>query len=279
MRLLARQISCLSPAVLVCKTACYLLIALMVLGGITSPAQAKRVEWPQLNILADPSLSLPLSIIARHYAKEHQMVMNLSYAGSNEQKMRIMEGMEADLFITPRIKTLQSLKNQGLVDVYSETSVTKGRLVLATRADNPVSFTLIQGLPLRSILAADYDDFSLVLHDPEFIAAGTFAMQALRNYGLDGEMEPHFMFVQSLMDVQQVLEQKGMYGIVLNSEVVGNSKLRVVDTFPENAHDPLLFRGVVVASEHMEDARKFLDYLQSPTAQAIFKSHGFFALN
>ncbi len=259
------------------KTALYLAIFSLFLMCI-APAQAKRVELPQLNILADPAISIPLSVIARHYGRSHAVVLNLSFASTADQTSRITQGMEADLFITTREKTIKFLQNQGVVDVYSEVAIAKGRLVLATRADNPISLTLIQGLPLRNLLAGRDPEFSLIMHDPEYLAAGSFAMEALRSYGLDGEMEPHFLFLQSMMDVQKVLEQRGMYGIVLHSEVISNPLLRIIDTFPENAHSPLLYRGVVVASEQMDASRSFLDYLRTPPAQAIFRSYGFFAV-
>ena len=55
-----------------------------------------------------------------------------------------------------------------------------------------------------------------------------------------------------------------------------DKQVQVVATSDPSWHQPIEYWGVVVAdSKHAAAARKFLVYLQTEKAQAIFQSHGF----
>jgi len=52
--------------------------------------------------------------------------------------------------------------------------------------------------------------------------------------------------------------------------------VRVVATAPDSSHDPILYPAAVVKGTHNEEtARKFVEFLASPAARAIFVKHGF----
>ena len=45
---------------------------------------------------------------------------------------------------------------------------------------------------------------------------------------------------------------------------------------PESTHDPIVYPAAVVkASRNKEAARRFIEFLSSPAAQAIFQKYGF----
>jgi molybdate transport system substrate-binding protein len=55
-----------------------------------------------------------------------------------------------------------------------------------------------------------------------------------------------------------------------------SSKVQVVATAPEAAHDPIVYPAAVVANGRHEDAaRGFASFLGSPAARTIFVKHGF----
>jgi len=238
-------------------------------------AVAKTQDVGQLSILADPSLTIPLSQIAREYSREHLVAVTTSFATAKEQADLITSGVEADLFITTQEKLLQELKYQGLVDVYSQKSIARNRLVIATIADNPLELILIRHLPITSILSKDSPHFVFALGDPEFQQAGLSGLEALRSFELDNELEPYFVFLQSPVDLHRTVANDHSYGIMLQSEVLRNPDIKKLDVFPEATHKPILYQSVVVAGEHMEEARRFTEFLTSTKALAMFKSYGF----
>ncbi|MCI5049962.1 MAG: molybdate ABC transporter substrate-binding protein [Rickettsiales bacterium] len=236
---------------------------------------AKMVEQPQISILADPTLTIPLTQIARDYAAQHQVSITTSYAATREQEQRIAKGMEADIFITTLEDSIKDLKNQGLVDVYSQIPIAKNRLVIATLKDNPIELILIRNLALAGALSKQSAHFTFALGDPEFQAVGSYGLEALRNFNLASELEPFFIFLQSPADLHKTVASDNSYGVMFQSEVARNKDLKALDVFPENVHRPIIYQAVVVAGEHMAAAREFMQHLTSPEALTILKSYGF----
>lgn len=238
-------------------------------------AHARSIDLPQVHILADPSLMLPLTHIARNYSRNYHVAITTSFASNNEQKERITQGMEADIFITTRNDTLKDLKNQGLVDVYSQHAIARNRLVIATLADNPLELILIRNLPMASILSKQSGIFTFAIGDPEYQSVGTYSLEALRNFNLAIELEPYFLFLRSPVNLHKAIAADRSYGIMLQSDVARDRDIKKLDVFPEDTHSPIIYQAVVVASKHMEDARKFMEHLTSADALATLKEYGF----
>lgn len=248
---------------------------LIIFAMSVGKSAAMQVELPHVNVLTDPSLSIPMSILARLYAKQVNISISTSYASSIAQSDNIVAGLEADVFITTREKTLEMLKSQGLVDVYSKTAVTKNRLSMVTYAANTLELILIPKLPLTNILERVDPGFSFTIGDPSYQNVGFYGLRALRNYEMAGELEPYFLFIRSNVDMHRTIQQKGGYGLMYQSEAMRNPAIKILGTFPEVAHSSILYYGMVVAGENMEFARSFLQFLTTPEAQDVFVQHGF----
>lgn len=242
-------------------------------------AMAKRDDLTQIHVLADPSLTIPLTLIARDYAREHNVSVSTSFANTQKQIEAIEEGLEADVFITSRASTLRNLKNRGLIDVFSQTSITKNRLSLVTYAANTLDLIMIPRLPLASILERIDQGFSFMLGHPDFQISGIYGVEALRNFEISGELEPYFVFIQSPVEMQHAIAQKGGYGIMLRTDAARNAQLKILGVFPESSHTPISYQAVAVATEQMEKARDFIAYLNGEHAQRIFNNQGFEAID
>jgi molybdate transport system substrate-binding protein len=51
--------------------------------------------------------------------------------------------------------------------------------------------------------------------------------------------------------------------------------VRTLAVFPHGTHDSITYPAALVKTHDSGPARRFLDYLKSPPAQAIFAQHGF----
>lgn len=242
------------------------------------PALAMQTDLPKINVLADPSLSIAISKLARQFASEQGIAVTTAYAPSVEHAQSIESGSEADVFITANQQKLAELQAQGLLDVYSKKEVTKNRLSLATYHDNTLRLVLIPKLPLAGVLQRVDPEFSFIIGDPHFQSSGYYAMRALRNYEMAGDLEPHTLFIRSSMDMHRTIASKGGYGIMYQSEATKDPALRVLATFQEAAHSPILYYGMAVAGEQMDPSRRFIEYLTSEKAQEVFQSLGFESL-
>ena len=59
-------------------------------------------------------------------------------------------------------------------------------------------------------------------------------------------------------------------GVVYRSDAVSEPAVRVVDTFPDASHAPIVYPAAIVADHDTPAARKLLELLRAPATQAIF---------
>lgn len=262
------------------KMACFLYF-LLVLIGLTSPSYAqKEAARPTLDgitIMADESLIVPLSLIARAYTTEYQIPVSTEFGPSNLQIRSIEEGAEANVFIAAKAIWLRQLEAKGLTDIYSRTPIARNQLVLATAHPVNQQIPLSAGFHAADLIkpGTSLDDLSLSLGDPEYTAEGTYALNSLSHLHLEGEMEPHFMFFRSSHALTDSLRDPSSYGLFFASDARLRPELTVVFPFPENAHSPILYEAVAVAGGNMAGGRHFVDYLTSDKARTIFQRFGF----
>ena len=63
--------------------------------------------------------------------------------------------------------------------------------------------------------------------------------------------------------------------MVYASDARAEPRVRVLATFPANAHPPIVYPVARVAASRHAHGAAFVRWLQSPPARAIFARHGF----
>jgi molybdate transport system substrate-binding protein len=71
------------------------------------------------------------------------------------------------------------------------------------------------------------------------------------------------------------------FGIVYASDAKVEAKVRIVDTFPEDSHPPIIYPIAITKSAAArtdggaDQALAYLDFLRSDAAAAVFSKYGF----
>jgi molybdate transport system substrate-binding protein len=256
-----------------------LLVFLGVMAGLTTaPSMAQEAHTrPGITVMADPSLTVPLTLIARAYAVDYQIPVSAQFAPTNLQIGEVEEGAEANVFIASKAIWLRQLEAKGLIDVYSRTPVARNTLVLAASGPGTPQITL--GSPLTSLSflpkGLKEEELSFALGDPEYTSEGTYALDALSRLRLDGELEPYFTFFRDMRSLSQSINTSGAYGLMFRTDIMLLPRLHSVASFTEAMHTPIVYEAVTVAGENMAGGRHFVDFLTSDKARAIFTRHGF----
>jgi len=117
----------------------------------------------------------------------------------------------------------------------------------------------------------------IALGDPASVPAGQYGRQTLIALHLLDTLNSKLVFAKDVRQVLTYVETGNAdAGLVYATDAQASGKVRVVATAPESSHDPIVYPAAVVKGTQNEDtARKFLDYLSSPVARAIFVRHGF----
>ena len=64
-------------------------------------------------------------------------------------------------------------------------------------------------------------------------------------------------------------------GVVYETDAVRTESVRIVGRFPADTHAPIRYDVALVSGREGDGPRRFLAFLTSPAAGAVFEAHGF----
>jgi molybdate transport system substrate-binding protein len=117
----------------------------------------------------------------------------------------------------------------------------------------------------------------IALGDPKTVPAGRYAIEVLDHLHLTNDLKEKFVYTKDVIQaLTYVRTNIAGAAFVYGSDVHSSPSVRVVATFPESSHSPILYEGVLVSSVPVRsEAERFLDFLRSDTVQALLVKDGF----
>lgn len=240
----------------------------------SSACPAAEQEITAITILADRALTTPLTQLASDYTRDHHVSVSVSFSPSFEQSLAIESGESADLFISAHPKTLEQLKQQGVFDVYSITPLVSTRLVLVTSSgyrNHSPDLTVDTFKNLRKKA-----NFLLAVANPSAAAEGFYADQVVKYLRRRIFLSDTMVEMQNTSDIIDFLRSTEGFGIVFESDALQSAVLRKVTKIPDTWYQKPVFTAAVVAGGSMDEARKFLTFLQSPHAERVLIKNGLY---
>ena len=112
--------------------------------------------------------------------------------------------------------------------------------------------------------------------NPDSVPAGRYGKAALESLGVWKDVQSR---VAAANDVRGALllvaRGETPFGIVYSTDAAVEPKVRIVDTFPENTHPPIVYPAALTAVSKSAAAQGFLNSLREPPARAAFEKYGF----
>lgn len=191
-----------------------------------------------------------------------------NFGASGTLAGQIDQGAPVDIFFSAADKPMDDLEHKGLVAAGTRHILLRNSLVLIAPQGSQLKD--FQGLTGRSVR-------SIALGDPASVPAGQYGRQTLTALHLFDLLKAKFVFGKDVRQVLTYVETGDAdAGLVYATDALTSTKVKVVTSAPESSHDPIVYPAAVIKGSHNEEAaRKFVDYLSSPAAQAIFQKHGF----
>lgn len=243
---------------------------LLVLVPTSRPAHSAVKDLPAITVLASSSASLPITEIARRFSREQNIAVIVNYGEPALIASQIIDGASADIFISEDPAWLRTLKNQGLLDVYTQITMANNSFVVATSADNSFSTDELNGDPLATLRNLG---FKPVLLSPENSSQGANAQKALLE--LSVYTAEDILFADSPSALEEILKQpNGNYFSLLYSNDPLAKKLKILHVINSESHQVPYYANAV-AGENMEDAREFLKALQQESSKQTLAKYSF----
>nr|WP_024889277.1 molybdate ABC transporter substrate-binding protein [Luteimonas huabeiensis] len=241
-------------------------------AGAAAQAAGDASAQP-LTVFAAASLKEAMDAAAAAYEAEAGQPVQVSYAASSALARQIEQGAPADVFVSADLEWMDWLQARDLVDVATRRELLGNTLVLVAPASGDTSpVELAPGADLVGRLRGGCIALALT----ESVPAGKYAKAAFRSLGLWDALAPHVAEGDSVRAALMLVARgEAPLGVVYGSDAQAEPAVRVVATFPEDSHPPIVYPVARLARSPHPQAAAFVDWLETPPAQAIFRERGF----
>jgi len=206
-------------------------------------------------VFAAASLTDVLQDAGARYEQETGTRIVFNFAASSTLARQIENGAPADLFL-------------------SADEATMNRVAVATRV-SVLSNALVVVVPNASRLRDWKMARTIAIAEPSSVPAGIYARTWLQNIGLWERLSPRIIPTENVRGALAAAATRNVdAAIVYRTDV--SPRVRVVYEVPSGEAPEISYPFAVLANApEPQEARKFLAFLQSDEAQAIFAKYGF----
>jgi molybdate transport system substrate-binding protein len=233
-----------------------------------------RAQSHGVTVFAAASLKTALDEVALQWQKETGRTARISYAASGPLARQIEAGAPADIFISADVAWMDYAAERKLIKAETRRDLLGNALVLVAPADsNSQPVELNAQTDLAGLLGSDG---RLAMGEPRSVPAGAYARNALTSLGLWDKVKNRIAQTESVRaTLLFVARGEAPLGIVYRSDAHAERHVKVLGTFPESSHAPIVYPVAIIAASANRDAKAFYDYLATPEASAIFKRESF----
>lgn len=235
-------------------------------------ATASVAQAADVLVFAAASLKESLSSVAAAYEHDSGNKVILSFAASSALAKQIESGAPADMFLSADLDWMDYLADRNLIQSASRKNLLANQLVLIAPAGSTGDLKIKPGFALATQLGNN----RLALANPDSVPAGKYARSALKYLNIWPQVEP---LVARAANVRAALvlvaRSETPYGIVYRTDAMAEPKVRIVDTFPQASHAPIVYPMALTVHSHNLGAAGFANFLSSKQAQPIWVKYGF----
>jgi molybdate transport system substrate-binding protein len=244
-----------------------LVAALVSLFPLTVSAQGTD----RVMVFAAASLTDVLQEIGATYARERGKRVLFSFAASMTLARQIELSAGADIFISADAESMDYLEQRSRIAKPTREDLLGNRLVLIAPANSNVTLAIAPQMKIAEALAGG----RLAMANIETVPAGHYGKAALTALGVWTAVENRLAQGEDVRTaLSYVARGEAPLGIVYATDARVEPRVRVVATFPESTHPPIVY-PVALTPEASPDTAQFLAYLRSPQARAVFERAGF----
>ena len=249
------------------------------------PAQEEATEQVEVTVFAAASMTETLTEISELYKKECQNVnLTFNFDSSGTLKTQIQEGAACDLFISAGQKQMDQMDSsadpevntEGLDLVQEDTriDILENKVTLCVSEENKAGLTSFDDLA-----AALKEGSILMAMGNSDVPVGQYTQKILAYYELSEEELAANGVISYGTNVKEVTTQisEGSVdcGVIYCTDAY-SAGLEVVDSATAEMCGQVIYPAAVLKnSEHPEEAKAFLDFLQTDACMEVFEAVGF----
>lgn len=248
------------------------LAAILTLVAPLLAMNVSRAENRDIVVFAAASMKNALDEVSARYEAQTSKNVVISYAASSTLAKQILAGAPAQVFISADQDWMSFVEQNGAILPGSRRELLGNSLVLIAPKESTAQISIGPGFDLRSQLG----DGRLAVAETTAVPAGRYAKAALTHFGVWTSLEDRLaQAVNVRAALALVARGEAPFGIVYATDAAAEPAVRVIATFPADAHPAIVYPAALTKDVIGEDAADFLAFASSTTAAAIFARHGF----
>ncbi len=247
-----------------------MILALFACGAL-APQPAAAIET--MTVFAAASMRNALDNANATFRKLTGVKVVASYAATSALVKQIEQGAPADVFISADLKWMDYAVAHKLVKEDTRVNLLGNRLVLIAAKDSKLDHVDIgQGFDIAKLAG----DGRIATADVKAVPAGLYAKAALTSLGVWPHAEPKLAQAENVRAaLAYVARGETAIGIVYETDAKVEPGVKIIGVFPESSHPPVTYPVAATADTKNQYVARYLAFLRSSPAKAIFEKYGF----
>ena len=247
--------------------------AVLALLAMLAAAPLSAAAQDSITVFAAASLKNALDDVDTAFTKATGVKIVASYEASSSLAKQIEAGAPADVFISADLRWMDYVAGKKLIKADTRVNLLGNRLVLIAPKDSKLDHVAIgQGFDIAKLAG----DGHIAVADVKAVPAGLYAKAALEKLGAWTAAEPKLaQAVNVRATLAFVARAETPLGIVYETDAKIEPKVKIVGYFPNGSYAPVTYPVAATASSKNAAVGKYLDFLRTPAAKAIFEKYGF----
>jgi molybdate transport system substrate-binding protein len=246
---------------------------LALLGLLLAAAPHPAAAQENLTIFAAASLKNALDDADAAFTKATGVKVVASYEASSALAKQIEAGAPADIFISADLRWMDYVAGKKLIKPDTRVSLLGNKLVLIAPKESKLDNVKIEkGFDIAKLAS----DGRIAVADTKAVPAGLYAKAALESLGAWAAAEPKLAQAENVRaTLAFVARGETPIGVVYETDAKIEPKVKIVGTFPNGSYPPVTYPVAQTAASKNAAAGRYLAFLRTQAAKAIFEKYGF----
>jgi molybdate transport system substrate-binding protein len=236
---------------------------------------AAQAQSGDLVVFAAASLKNALDAINTQWQKESGKRVTISYGASPALAKQIEQAAPAQMFISADLDWMDYVAQKNLIKAETRSNLLGNRIVLIAHKDKAEPIDIKPGFDLAKALG----DGRLSMANVDSVPAGKYGKAALEKLGVWGSVSSKIAQAENVRAALLLVSRgEAPLGIVYQTDAAADPNVKIIGTFPEDSHPPIIYPIALTATGNSPDAAAFLEYIKSAKAKPLFEAQGFTVL-
>jgi molybdate transport system substrate-binding protein len=245
-------------------------VAALIVAGLLAPLASARAA--NILVFAAATTKNALDDVDAAFTKQSNVKVVATYDASSALIKQIEGDAPADVFLSADLKWMDYASRKKLIKDDTRVNLLGDRLVLIAPKDSKIDSVKIgPGFDLAKLAGHG----KVATGDIKAVPVGICAQAVLQKLGAWTAVDPRITMTQNVR-AALVLVARGEapLGIVYSTDAKVEPGVKVLGVFPEE-HDPIIYPVAASATTPNPAVTRYLNFLRSSAAKAIFEQYGF----